>query len=53
MQDNGKGFDVEQSPKGRYGLLGMSERARLADGKLSIESNPNGTKVHFRLEKPK
>ena len=46
--DDGKGFDVNQEGGGRYGLLGMRERARLAGGQLTIDSNPNdGTRVHF------
>jgi len=48
VRDDGKGFDVNQEESGRYGLLGMRERARLAGGQLTIDSNPNdGTRVHF------
>lgn len=51
VQDDGKGFDVSQeSNSGHYGLLGMRERARLTNGSLKIESNPNGTRIHFSLE---
>jgi NarL family two-component system sensor histidine kinase YdfH len=46
--DDGKGFDANQEESGRYGLLGMRERARLAGGQLTIESRLNeGTRVHF------
>jgi len=39
IRDNGKGFDTEGSiPSGHYGLLGLRERARLANGELAIES---------------
>jgi len=39
IRDNGKGFDTEGSiPSGHYGLLGLRERARLANGELVIES---------------
>jgi NarL family two-component system sensor histidine kinase YdfH len=47
IRDNGKGFDVNQSTSGHYGLLGMRERARLAGGALTVESNENGTRIHF------
>lgn len=52
IQDNGKGFDGEHSPQGHYGLIGMSERARLANGTLTIESNPGGTTINFRIGMP-
>jgi len=42
VRDDGKGFDVDQEGSGRYGLLGMRERARLAGGQLTIESSPSG-----------
>jgi NarL family two-component system sensor histidine kinase YdfH len=47
IRDNGMGFDVRQQASGHYGLLGMHERARLAGGKLTIESNKNGTYLHL------
>lgn len=47
IQDDGKGFDASQESSGHYGLLGMRERARLTNGNLSIESNQNGTRIHF------
>jgi NarL family two-component system sensor histidine kinase YdfH len=51
VQDDGKGFDVnEESNSGHYGLLGMRERARLTNGNIEIESNQNGTKIHFSVE---
>ena len=41
IRDNGKGFDTESSiPSGHYGLLGLRERARLANGELTIQSEP-------------
>lgn len=46
--DDGKGFDANQEAGGRYGLLGMRERARLTGGQLTIESRPSdGTRVYF------
>jgi NarL family two-component system sensor histidine kinase YdfH len=47
VRDNGKGFDVNQSPSGHYGLIGMHERARLTGGLLAIESNTSGTSIRF------
>jgi NarL family two-component system sensor histidine kinase YdfH len=52
IQDDGIGFDVEaeEARAGRYGLVGMRERARLAGGTLSIEAAPGrGTRVCLRL----
>jgi signal transduction histidine kinase len=45
VEDDGPGFDVaaalNQPPgKRRLGIFGMQERARLAGGTLSIESEP-------------
>jgi signal transduction histidine kinase len=39
IEDDGKGFDPERAPEGRYGLAGMRERVALLDGKITIESN--------------
>lgn len=50
IQDDGKGFDVSQESSGHYGLLGMRERARLTNGNLEIDSNQNGTRIHFNVE---
>jgi NarL family two-component system sensor histidine kinase YdfH len=39
IRDNGRGFDTDSIVEtGHYGLLGLRERARLADGELTIES---------------
>ena len=47
VADRGKGFVADDSARGRgLGLTSMAERARLADGKLEVWSNPgNGTTV--------
>ena len=50
--DDGIGFDpdAEITRSGHYGLLGIRERARLADGTLTIESSPGkGTQIHLSL----
>jgi signal transduction histidine kinase len=55
IEDDGRGFDVEAAlslPPGqrRLGIFGMQERARLAGGTLSIESEAGiGTAVYLRL----
>ncbi|MCB0107716.1 MAG: GAF domain-containing sensor histidine kinase, partial [Caldilineaceae bacterium] len=38
IEDQGRGFDQEASPSGRFGLTGMNERVKLLGGKLTIES---------------
>jgi two-component system NarL family sensor kinase len=46
IEDDGAGFDPLAVPAGRFGLLGMSERARLLGGTLTVESAPGaGTAV--------
>jgi two-component system NarL family sensor kinase len=40
IDDDGRGFDVDHIPKGRYGLIGMNERARLLGGQLEVQSCP-------------
>ncbi len=40
--DDGRGFDPEQVDSGRFGLVGMTERARLLGGQLVISSAPGG-----------
>ena len=55
MADDGAGFVIPDRPgelaeAGHYGLLGMRERAELADGWLSIESQPGqGTTIEVHL----
>ncbi len=52
LQDDGVGFDPQAAAdqSGHYGLLGMSERARLAGGTLEVTSRPGaGTTLHLRL----
>ncbi len=55
LTDNGHGFDVEPTllqaaKKGRLGLVGMSERARLLGGVLDVRSKPGeSTTITVRL----
>ena len=40
IDDDGQGFDVEQIPEHRFGLVGINERARLLGGALELYSAP-------------
>jgi signal transduction histidine kinase len=47
VTDNGRGFDVERTlvqaaRKGRLGLVGMSERVRLLNGRFDVQSSRGG-----------
>ena len=50
VKDNGRGFDTT-APSGRFGVIGMRERALLVDGVLEIESSPGAGAV-LRMEMP-
>jgi signal transduction histidine kinase len=61
VRDDGRGFDVSDvarsyERRGSFGLLNMRERARLIDGRLSIQSStepPNrGTVITLRVPLP-
>src|SRR6185437_9859886 len=53
IQDNGHGFDRQNSvgpDEGHFGLLGMSERVKRLDGKLSVSSEPgHGTTIRVQV----
>jgi len=55
IQDNGVGFDVEQTmarskKSSHYGLIGMSERVELLNGKMDIQSaRGQGTKISISI----
>lgn len=40
IEDDGRGFDTEALSKGRFGLVGLNERARLLGGTLEVCSVP-------------
>jgi signal transduction histidine kinase len=49
VQDDGRGFDPDDETDG-FGLLGMRERASLADGRLEVEAAPGaGTTVRATI----
>jgi len=56
IEDNGKGFDVEQARHNKdhgFGLMGISERVRLMDGSDSIHSIPAiGTTITITVRVP-
>jgi signal transduction histidine kinase len=46
ITDNGVGFDSDSDPDGRYGLVGIRERAALINGEIDVDSSPGtGTLV--------
>lgn len=55
IEDNGKGFDAEIAGQRRsLGLIGMRDRARLAGGRLSVESRPGqGTTIMAEVPIPR
>jgi two-component system NarL family sensor kinase len=40
VEDDGRGFDPARVPPGRYGLIGLNERAKLLGGTLRLDSSP-------------
>lgn len=40
IEDDGCGFDPTSVMQGRYGLVGLNERARLLGGSLTLETSP-------------
>ncbi len=50
IEDDGRGFDPENVEEGRYGLVGLNERARLLGGSFAIESAPDrGTRLEIHI----
>ena len=50
VHDDGAGFDPHNVDEGRYGLLGIRERATLVDGEVEIISAPgSGTTLTVRI----
>lgn len=47
--DNGCGFDAKQSHAGRWGLVGMRERADRLGGRLGVHSDARGTTVTLEV----
>jgi signal transduction histidine kinase len=51
ISDDGRGFDPARLASGRYGLLGMRERAKLLGGQLCLETSP-GHGAHIEVIVP-
>jgi signal transduction histidine kinase len=50
IEDNGAGFDPTQAFEGRYGLIGLNERARLMGGELHLCSGEgDGTQLYVSV----
>ena len=50
VRDDGRGFDPRRLPPGSFGLVGMSERARLLGGRFDLASRKGrGTRVRVQL----
>ena len=50
IEDDGEGFDPQDIPPGRFGLVGLNERAHMLGGNLILESSPRGgTRVEVTL----
>lgn len=50
IEDDGNGFNPARVPEGRFGLIGMSERAKLLGGRLRVESEPaEGTRIEAEV----
>jgi two-component system NarL family sensor kinase len=50
ITDDGQGFQPEDIPEKRYGLVGMNERIYLMGGKLDLHSGPSvGTQLHITI----
>lgn len=48
VADDGTGFDTQEVPVGRHGILGMRERAELVGGALEIDSDSGrGTRLEL------
>jgi signal transduction histidine kinase len=49
VSDDGRGFDPAAVPPGRFGLVGMRERAARVDASLAVVTAPGeGTRVVAR-----
>jgi two-component system NarL family sensor kinase len=50
ITDDGRGFDPLATPRDRYGLIGLNERARLLGGALRVQSAPGaGTRLDVEI----
>lgn len=53
VEDDGRGFAIEDATASRFGLVGMRERTRLLGGTFYIESSPGaGTRITTEVPLP-
>ena len=45
INDNGVGFEAGTDRDGRFGLVGIRERARLSKGEVNVESSPGTSTI--------
>ncbi len=50
IKDNGKGFNTQSTSSFSYGLKNIKSRINSIDGRVTIESNQNGTLVKFEKD---
>lgn len=54
IEDDGRGFDPAEATGGRFGLIGMRERARLLGGDLQVVPQPGaGTRIEATIPLPR
>ncbi len=50
IEDDGKGFEIDSIPEGRFGLQGIHERTRLLGGNMELQSElGSGTRLEVRV----
>ncbi|MFW5985484.1 MAG: sensor histidine kinase [Halanaerobiaceae bacterium] len=50
IEDDGRGFEMEEVENDRFGLVSMRERCELLEGKFEIQSKPGmGTKIKISI----
>jgi Signal transduction histidine kinase len=49
VEDDGKGFVPGEVPQGRMGLKNIRNRVHMLNGKMDIESSPEGTVINIEL----
>jgi two-component system sensor histidine kinase DegS len=53
IEDDGLGFDPDETRDDGFGLVGMRERVALLDGRIAIEASPgSGTTIAAEVPLP-
>jgi signal transduction histidine kinase len=50
VEDNGKGFDINNLEKNGIGISNIQNRVDYLNGKMDIKSDENGTSTHIEFE---